>query len=46
MGAQREKGFHLPGGDGTAIALAGGWAVLLLVWRLFDEPDATGPGSD
>jgi hypothetical protein len=34
------KGFHLPGGDGTAIALAGGWAVLLLVWRLFDKPDA------
>jgi hypothetical protein len=35
-----KKGFHLPGGDGTAIALAGGWAVLLLVWRLFDKPDA------
>ena len=35
-----KKGFHLPGGDGTAIALAGGWALLLIVWRLFDEPDA------
>ena len=35
-----KKGFHLPGGDGTAIALAGGWALLLLVWRLFDKPDA------
>ena len=34
-----KKGFHLPGGDGTAIALAGGWALLLLVWRLFDKPD-------
>ena len=22
----QEKAFHLPGGDGTAIALAGGWA--------------------
>ncbi len=33
------KGFHLPGGDGTAIALAGGWALILLVWRLFDKPD-------
>ena len=36
-----KKGFHLPGGDGTAIALAGGWALLLLVWRLFDKPDVT-----
>ena len=34
------KGFHLPGGDGTAIMLAGGWAVLLLVWRLFDTPES------
>jgi hypothetical protein len=40
------KGFHLPGGDGTAIALAGGWATLLIIWRLFDEPDATGRGND
>ena len=40
------KGFHLPGGDGTAIALAGGWALLLLVWRLFDKPDAPDPSSD
>ena len=36
------KAFHLPGGDGTAIALAGGWALLLLVWRLFDKPDVDG----
>ena len=40
------KGFHLPGGDGTAIALAGGWALLLLVWRLFDKPDSSDPSSD
>ena len=40
------KGFHLPGGDGTAIALAGGWAVLLIVWRLFDEPDAPNESTD
>jgi hypothetical protein len=40
------KGFHLPGGDGTAIALAGGWAVLLLVWRLFDKPDSPDPSTD
>jgi hypothetical protein len=42
----QEKGFHLPGGDGTAIALAGGWALLLIVWRLFDEPDATSESTD
>jgi hypothetical protein len=39
------KGFHLPGGDGTAIAAAGGWALLLLVWRLFDKPDVNDPGA-
>jgi hypothetical protein len=40
-----KKGFHLPGGDGTAIALAGGWAMLLLIWRLFDKPDARTGGD-
>jgi hypothetical protein len=37
----RQKGFHLPGGDGVAITLAGGWAELLLIWRLFDKPDVS-----
>ncbi len=32
------KAFHLPGGDGFVISLAGGWAMALLVWRLFDKP--------
>ncbi|WP_157592169.1 hypothetical protein [Solirubrobacter soli] len=41
----REKAFHLPGGDGVAITLAGGWAVLLLVWRLFDKPGIQGAGA-
>jgi hypothetical protein len=41
-----DKAFHLPGGDGTAIMIAGGWAVLLLVWRLFDKPDAPNPSED
>jgi hypothetical protein len=41
----QEMAFHLPGGDGTAIALAGGWALLLLVWRLFDKPDAPEAGA-
>jgi hypothetical protein len=39
------KAFHLPGGDGVAITLAGGWAVLLLVWRLFDKPNASGDAT-
>jgi hypothetical protein len=37
-----QKAFHLPGGDGTVIFGAGCWAVLLLVWRLFDKPGASG----
>jgi hypothetical protein len=37
----QRKGFHLPGGDGTIIMAAGAWAVLLLVWRLFDKPDVS-----
>jgi hypothetical protein len=41
----QRKGFHLPGGDGAAITLAGGWAVVLLVWRLFDKPSVAGPGA-
>jgi len=32
------KAFHLPGGDGLVIMLAGGWAALLLIWRVFDRP--------
>jgi hypothetical protein len=41
----QHKAFHLPGGDGVAITLAGGWAVLLLVWRLFDKPGIQGAGA-
>jgi hypothetical protein len=37
----QRKGFHLPGGDGAVIMGAGAWAVLLLVWRLFDKPDVS-----
>jgi hypothetical protein len=32
------KRFHLPFGDGTAIAGAGAWAAALIVVRLFDRP--------
>ena len=41
----QRKGFHLPGGDGVAITIAGGWAMLLLIWRLFDKPDIQGAGA-
>jgi hypothetical protein len=41
----QQKAFHLPGGDGTVIMVAGAWAVLLLVWRLFDKPDVSDPGA-
>ena len=41
----QNKAFHLPGGDGTVIMAAGGWAVLLLVWRLFDKPSVSDPGA-
>jgi hypothetical protein len=30
--------FHLPFGDGTAIAAAGAWCALLILIRLFDRP--------
>jgi hypothetical protein len=39
------KGFHLPGGDGFVVSLAGGWALALLVWRLFDKPDVGGASA-
>jgi len=39
------KGFHLPGGDGAAILAAGAWAILLLVWRLFDKPNVDDPSA-
>lgn len=35
-----QRAFHLPGGDGTIVTAAGLWVALLLVWRLFDKPDA------
>jgi hypothetical protein len=30
--------FHLPFGDGTAITVAGAWAIFLILVRLFDRP--------
>lgn len=42
--AQRQA-FHLPGGDGFVVSLAGGWALALLIWRLFDKPGSADPGA-
>jgi hypothetical protein len=33
---------ELPAGDGTMIAIAGGWMIVLLIVRVFEKPDATG----
>ncbi len=40
------RGFHLPGGDGTVILVAGAWAAVLLLWRVFDRPDVERAVSD
>jgi hypothetical protein len=32
------RGFHLPGGDGTIITAAGGWAAFLVFYRFVDQP--------
>jgi hypothetical protein len=36
------RDFHLPGGDGTIVAIAGGWAGLLIFYRVFDRPAGDG----
>jgi hypothetical protein len=36
------RAFHLPGGDGTIIMLAGGWAALLIFYRMLDKPSLHG----
>ena len=42
--AQRHA-FHLPGGDGFVVSLAGAWVFALLVWRLFDKPGVDEPAA-
>ncbi len=37
-----ERRFSLPGGDGTIVAIAGGWATLLIFYRVFDRPSGHG----
>jgi hypothetical protein len=37
--------FHLPFGDGAVIVGAGGWAAVLVVWRMFDRQGTKSAGS-
>jgi hypothetical protein len=34
--------FQLPGGDGLIVMIAGGWAGLLILYRVFDRPAGNG----
>ena len=36
------RAFNLPGGDGTIIMIAGGWAAFLIFYRLLDKPGLQG----
>jgi hypothetical protein len=42
--AQRQA-FHLPGGDGFIVSAAGTWALVLIIWRLFDKPGVNEPAA-
>jgi hypothetical protein len=39
------RAFHLPGGDGTVIMLAGAWVGLLVVYRMFDKQGTRAVGD-
>jgi hypothetical protein len=36
------RSFHLPGGDGTIMMIAGGWAAVLIFYRMLDKPGLHG----
>ena len=36
------RAFHLPGGDGLIVMIAGGWTALLVFYRLLDKPGLRG----
>jgi hypothetical protein len=44
---QRAEGraFHLPGGDGWIVTIAGGWTCCLIVWRIFDKQGTSSHGQ-
>jgi hypothetical protein len=39
------RDFHLPGGDGLIVMIAGGWTALLIFYRLLDKPGLRGNQS-
>jgi hypothetical protein len=39
------RDFPLPGGDGVIVMVAGGWAALLIFYRLLDKPGSTRAGA-
>jgi hypothetical protein len=39
------KAFHLPGGDGVIVMIAGLWTCLLVVWRIFDKQSTSVHGA-
>ena len=36
------RAFHLPGGDGTVVMIAGGWVLFLIFYRVFSRPAGHG----
>lgn len=40
-----DRRVELPASDGTMIAIAGGWMVVLLIIRVFDRPSVEGAGA-
>jgi hypothetical protein len=36
------RDFHMPGSDGTIVMIAGGWATLLIFYRVFSRPAGHG----
>lgn len=36
------RDFHMPGSDGAVVVLAGGWAALLVFFRMLDKPGLSG----
>jgi hypothetical protein len=37
-----DREFHLPGGDGTIVMIAGAWAAILIFYRMLDKPGLQG----
>jgi hypothetical protein len=42
FGRAERRNFNLPGGDGIIVTIAGGWAALLIFYRLLDKPGLQG----